>query len=683
MGDIAEAFEEIKRRTLVGLQVVSSDLTRIFLLTRTTLRPVGDPIGSRNWTNAMHVYNARIVEIARNAREVVAFLQSKRNTFVALFRLPPEVICEIMLCLNMRGRLRVSWTSSYLRQISLASAGLWADMDLASDPPRLLRCLLARAGNAPLTLRQGPAAPLHHGNPMRSVTRPSRYSMYACADRDRSHAIPLELVGRWGELLARTEALELGRPCAPRGDGLGFGFGSLASESDILDQPMPQLVALRLRAATLSYTSPRRAAPLNQNGNGNGNGKDNENGALPWFAGTTPRLRHVAFHRLAAPYHDPLYANLVSLVLHYPAVPIAPDALARLLVASPLLRELVLQGALDGSCTGTGTGSCTGDEQPVPVGLAHLARLHIESSRSAFDGGGGARTVRRFLALVRPGAHCKLHIETGDGDLGALPDAEDGAGAFSRVLQHTDTLRVAAVRSRLELHAYRALDVFWSYVAACERGELDAPDLHSPAMLAGLLHVAHTARVPWDRMSTLSVAIADRGVESQCESQSGSSNSGSGSNARALGPRGPPPKPPYHNSFTRLFGKCRNLRTLSISTTNPTAVLVNALSMGCRMLVDISIDGNIKDPILLSLWVQERCSNPAQCEKITRLRVEHRGEFEGREKALSLAEYEELRGDAMMRICSFVPDVEWTDLPREDREIATWPDPWDDVEIML
>ena len=599
-------------------------------------RPVSDPIGSRNWTNGMQLYNARIVEIARTAREVVAFLQAKRNTFVSLFRLPPEVIYEILLCLNVKARLRVSWTSSYLRQVCLASPTIWADLDFSHNSPQLLRCLLERAANAPLTLRQGTSL---QNNPMMSVTRPTRYAKYECAGDPRSSPLEWEL----SPLLARTETLDLSSSFAMSNSPLGF------ISSACFDQPMPLLVTLKLRAATLSYRSP--PGPTNQK---------------YWFAGKTPRLRHISFHRLLAPWDDPIYTNLVSLALHYPSLPVSPVELADILAKSPMLQELVLQGALE---------SATEESRP-PVDLPHLHRLHVEINRSGFDRDGGSRIIRLFLSLIRPGPHCKLHIETND--LGALPSPTPEAGSFSRVLQHTDTIRIVAVRHRIELHGCRDLDVFWSYIATYETfnlTEFDTPDFRSPAMLAGLLHVADRAKVPWDRISRLSVAISDWGVE------------GLGTRALVLSPGGP--KPPYYNFFTRLFGKCLNIRSLSLSTTNPTAILVNTLSTGCRTLTELSITGNIKDPLLLSLWVQERCSSPQQCDSMTKLVVKHRNDDEERESMYAEIRcddirYDVLRDDAKMRFGSIVPEFEWHDLPPEHREtVRSWRDSWDDVEFVL
>ena len=330
-----------------------------------------------------------------------------------------------------------------------------------------------------------------------------------------------------------------------------------------------------------------------------------------------------------------------------------------------MLEELVLQGALEGAI----------EEPQQFVDLPHLQRLHMEINRSGFDRDGGSRTMRLFLSLIRPGPHCKLYIETND--LGAFPSPIP-EGSFSHVLQHTDTLRIAAVWNRIELHVCRDLDVFWSYVATLETthlGGFDAPDFRSPAMLAALLHMADTARIPWDKILTLSVAISDRALESRV--------------AHALGPGRP--NPPYHNFFARLFRKCFNIRSLSLSTTNPTSIFVNALSTGCRTLKELSVDGNIKDPTLLSLWVQERCSSPQQCAKITKLLVKHRSGPEGLETSFAeyeklrsdLLEYEELRDDAKARFASIVPEFEWKDLQSEHHETVTWQDPWGDVDFII
>ena len=574
----------------------------------------------------MCVYNARIVEIARTAREVVAFLQSKRNTFASLFRLPPELICEIVLCLNMNGRLRVSWTSSYLRQICLARPSIWADLDFSCHSPFLLRCLLDRAANAPLTLRQGLSP---HTNPMRSVTRPTRYAKYDCTD----HRLSFPLEWEPSTLLQRTETLHLSSSFAVCSSPLEF------ITSFCFELPMPLLVTLKLRASTLSHKSP--AGPRNQK---------------HWFAGDTRLLRHISFHRLSAPWHDPIYKNLITLALHYPSVPISPAELVNVLSKSPMLQELVLQGALmEGGI----------EESPAPADLPHLQRLHVEINQSGFDRNGGSRTIRLFLSLIRPGPHCKLHIETND--LGAFPSPRPERSC-SCILQHTDTVRITAVRNRIELHGCRDLDVFWSYIATDETvlpGGFDVPDFHSPAMLAGLLHIADTARMPWDKITTLSVTLSDRAVE--CIG------------ARVQGPTGL--NPPYHNFFTRLFGRCINLRSLSLSTTNPTAILVNALSASCRTLTELSIDGNIKDPILLSLWVEERCSNPWQCEKITKLLVKHRDDVGGRERPLP--DYEELLDAAKTRFTSTVPEFGWKTLQREHRDLVLWQEPsWDDFEFL-
>jgi len=613
----------------VGLQVAffssASTYCQYFVLTYAALRPVTDPIGSTNWTNAMRVYNARIVEIAKNAHEVVAYLQSKRNTFASLFRLPPEVICEIVLCLNMNGRLRVSWTSSYLRQICLARPSIWANLDFSLHPPLLLRCLLDRAAHAPFTLRQGT---LLQTSPMRSVTRPSRYSRYELR-------LTFLLQREPSALLARTKTLNL-----------SSSFASSASPREFIssacfDHPMPLLVTLKLAATTPAYTYP--AGPRTQD---------------HWFAGTTPRLRHIFFHRLSAPWNDPIYKDLISLALHDPDVQISPVELAHILSKSPLLQELVLKGALEAGP----------EESRPPVDLPQLQRVHVGFNRSGFDRDGVSRTIRQFLSLIRPGPHCKFHIESND--LGAFPSPTP-EWSCSCVLQHTDTIRIAAVRNRIELHGCRDLDVFWSYIANYEsihdRG-FDTPDFRSPAMLAGLLHVADTAKVPWDKIKTLSVTIFDLGVESI--------------GTRVQGPAGL--KPPYHNFFTRLFGRCLNLRSLSISTTNPTAILVNALSAGCRTLTDLWIDGNIMDPILLSLWIEERCSRPQQCDKITKLLVKHRDDIDGtRERTHS--EYEELLGAAKTRFTSTVPEFEWKTLQREHHERLYYgqESPWDDFEFKI
>jgi hypothetical protein len=139
--------------------------------------------------------------------------------------------------------------------------------------------------------------------------------------------------------------------------------------------------------------------------------------------------------------------------------------------------------------------------------------------------------------------------------------------------------------------------------------------------------------------------------------------------------------PPYYNFFTRLFARCLHLRSLSLSTANPTAILVNALSAGCRTLTELLIDGNIKDPILLSLWVEERCSSPRQCDKITKLVVRHREDTRARER--SLPEYGELLDTAKARFTSTVPEFEWRDLEREHREGLLWQETlWDDFEFV-
>lgn len=627
MGDIAEAFEEIKHRTLVGLQVAFYfSHSRLLIIYPPALRPVTDPVGSRNWTDAMYIYNARIVEIARTAREVVAFLQSKRNSFSSLFRLPPELICEIVLCLNMNGRLRFSWISSYLRQICLARPYIWADLDFSCHSPFLLRCLLNRAANSPLTLRQGVSL---HTNPMRSVTRPTRYSKYEYTD----HRLSFPLEWQPSTILERTEELNLSSSFAMYTSPLEF------ITSSCFEQPMPLLVTLKLRAATLSCKPP--AGPRNEG---------------HWFAGKTPRLRHISFHRLSAPWHDPIYKNLISLALHYPSQPISPVELVYILSKSPMLQELTLQGALmeDGL-----------EESPPSAYLPHLQRMHVEINQSGFDRNGGSRTIRLFLSLIRPGPHCKLHIETND--LGAFPSPTPER-SWSCILQHTDTIRIAAVRNRIEFHGCRDSDVFWSYIATDETvlpGGFDVPDFHSPAMLSGLSHIADTARMPWDKVTTLSVAIADRAVESI--------------GTRLQGLAGL--NPPYHNFFARLFGRCINLRSLSLSTTNPTTILVNALSASCRTLTEISIDGNIKDPILLSLWVEERCSHPRQCDKITKLLVKHRDDIGGGENLLP--DYEDLLDAAKTRFTSTVPEFGWQTLQPEHRDAMLWQDPsWDDYEFL-
>jgi hypothetical protein len=451
---------------------------------------------------------------------------------------------------------------------------------------------------------------------------------------------------------------------------------------------MPLLVTLKLRTSTLSYRSP--AGPTTQK---------------YWFAGTTPRLRHISFHRLLAPWDDPIYTNLVSLALHYPSVPITPPELADVLARSPRLQELVLQGALEPPLA-----PAPADEQRAPVALPHLAHLHVEINRSGFDRDGGSRVIRLFLSLIRPGPHCRLHIETDD--LGAFPAPPPGADAgtdardadalfpFSRVLQHTDTLRIAAVRNRIELHGCRGLDVFWSYIAAYETfslGEFDTPDFRSPALLAGLLHVADRAGVPWERISTLSVAVSDRGVENlgtRAQPQQHQHQQHQQHQHQHQQQGGPAaPKPPYFNFFTRLFRKCVNVRRLSLATTNPTGILVNTLAAGCRGLADVSIEGNIKDPLLLSLWVQERGASPQQCAAIATLVVKHRSEHhEGRDMTFSeFAEirnaefgYEALRDDAKARLSSIVPAFEWQELPPDHREaVISWRDSWDDVEFIL
>jgi hypothetical protein len=265
----------------------------------------------------MQVYNARIVEIARTAREVVAFLQSKRNTFVSLFRLPPEVICEIVLCLNMKGspsRLmdfiipapNLPCSSFYLGRLGLFLHTLHHFYAACSTGPQCT-----------LTLRQGTSL---QNNPMMSVTRPTRYTKYECIGDPRSSPLEWEL----SPLLARTETLDLSSSFAMSNSPLEF------ISSACFDQPMPLLVTLKLRAATLSYRSP--SGPRNHE---------------YWFAGKTPRLRHISFHRLFAPWDDPIYKNLVSLALHYPSVPISPVELANILAKSPMLQELVLQGVLE------------------------------------------------------------------------------------------------------------------------------------------------------------------------------------------------------------------------------------------------------------------------------------------------------------------------------------------------
>jgi hypothetical protein len=164
--------------------------------------------------------------------------------------------------------------------------------------------------------------------------------------------------------------------------------------------------------------------------------------------------------------------------------------------------------------------------------------------------------------------------------------------------------------------------------------------------------------------------------------------------------------PPYHTFFTRLFGRCIHLRSLSLSTTNPTSILVNALSGGCRTLTELSIDGNIKDAILLSLWVEERCSNLHQCDKITKLHVKHRRDdgvddiginigtsigTRERERVF-LSDYEELLGSAKTRFTSTVPQFEWEDLQqreyhhhhhRDSTAFMRWQEPtWDDFELI-
>ena len=597
----------------------------------------------------MQVYNERIGEIERAAGDVVAFLQSKRNTFVSLFRLPPEVICEIFLCLHLKGRLRLSWTSSYLRQVSLASPPIWADLDFSNNSPNLLRCLLDRSANAPLTLRQGTS----QQNTMRSVTRPTRYTKYeSTVDGPRSAPLEWEL----STLLARTEALDLSSSFSMSTSPLGF------ISPACFDRPMPQLVTLHLRASTLSYRSPLTPATEKH-----------------WFAGQTPRLRHICFHRLLAPWDDPIYRNLVSLALHYPSEPIAPPALADVLARSPLLQELVLQGALEPGP----------EDARAPVALPHLARLHVEINRSGFDRDGGSRVIRLFLALIRPGPHCRLHIETND--LGALP----ASPAFAGVLQHTDALRIAAVRNRIELHACRDVDVLWSYIASYDTlslGEFDTPDFRAPALLAALLHVADRAGVPWARITALSVSISDRGIE--------------GLGARPTPPpphahphaHGPPAaRPPYFGFFTGLFARCAHVRRLVLATTNPTAVLVNTLGTACGALAELSIEGTIRDPLLLALWVQERCGgspspSPEQGARMARLVVKHRGDYEARDRPFGEyvelrcddVAYEVLRDDAKASLRALVPEFEWQDLPPDHREaVISWRDSWDDVEFIL
>jgi hypothetical protein len=319
-----------------------------------------------------------------------------------------------------------------------------------------------------------------------------------------------------------------------------------------------------------------------------------------------------------------------------------------------MLQELTLQGAL-----GHGI-----EEPQPPVDLPHLLRLHVEISRSAFDRDGTSRVIRLFFSLICPGPHCKLYIETDD--LGALPPPTT-EGSFSSILQYTDTIRLAATRNRLELHGCRNVDVFWSYITTHEwdTHPLGAADFRSSAMLAGLLHIADVARVSWDKIVTLSITISDLAME--------------GLSARPLALSGS--RPPYHTFFTKLFGKCANIRSLSLSTIDPTAILVNALSMGCRSLTDISIDGRIKDPTLLSLWVQERCFSPQQCDRITKLLVKHRDDLGG--YGMSLHEYEEMRGDAIICFTSLVPEFEWKSVQHELPADPVWQSPWDDFEFIL